>query len=32
MQDNMIYGKTPGFQDLLNELRALEMDFEQLLN
>jgi len=26
----MIYGKTPGFQDLLNELRALEMDFEQL--
>lgn len=32
MQDNMIYGKAPAFKDLLNELRALEMDFKQLLN
>ena len=32
MQDNMIYGSTPGFNELLNELSALEMDFERWLN
>lgn len=30
MRNNMIYGTTPRFQELLNELRAIEMDFEQL--